>query len=102
MVCVRVAFLLSSVVQGADANATNKGGNIALHYHKGRDDIVEALVPHTKNIDATVAKAAHYRLSWVADALRACRTSAEPRHCFERRRKGSAMLCAHCLQQGQM
>ena len=62
MVCVRVAFLLSSVVQGADANATNKGGNIALHYHKGRDDIVEALVPHTKNINATVAKAAHYRL----------------------------------------
>lgn len=45
-------------VQGADANARNKSRNIALHYHKGRVDVIEALLPRTKAIDTKVRHAA--------------------------------------------
>lgn len=49
-------MLPSSPRQGADANKKNKGRNIALHYHKGRRDVIEALLPHTKSVDCQDAR----------------------------------------------
>lgn len=37
---------------GADANTSNKGGQLPLHYHKGRAAVVAALLPVTRDINA--------------------------------------------------
>ena len=42
------------VDHGANANLFNNNGQIPLHYHKGRMDVVEELIHVTKNIDHEV------------------------------------------------
>ena len=67
--------------QGADANARNKSHNIALHYHKGRADVIEALLPSTKAIDSKVRACAWRSVSSkVVDGLLQCNVATGDRH----------------------
>lgn len=39
------------LAHGADANVANKGGQLPLHYHKGRAAVIAALLPVTRDIN---------------------------------------------------
>lgn len=47
-----IACIELLLAHGADANIANKGGQLPLHYHKGRAAIIAALLPVTRDINA--------------------------------------------------
>lgn len=46
-----IGVVRALISAGANANASTLSGQVPLHYHKGRVDVIEALLPATKSVD---------------------------------------------------